>query len=102
MERVKRLVRSRSNSGKKAPWHPAPPPGARLRPPRLVPRDKGDAMVAVGACRPWLGDLYHRTLTLPWSVFLLAGTALYLGLNVVFALLYLIERGAIANARPGS
>jgi len=48
-----------------------------------------------------MGDLYHHLLTLPWSTFLLGLSGVYLGLNVLFALLYLLGDGAIANARPG-
>ena len=47
------------------------------------------------------GDLYHHLLTLPWSAFLLGLAVVYLGLNVLFAELYLLGDGAIANARPG-
>jgi inward rectifier potassium channel len=50
----------------------------------------------------WHNDLYHHTLVLSWWVFLLAGSGLYLVLNLVFAGLYLLEPGSIANARPGS
>jgi inward rectifier potassium channel len=52
--------------------------------------------------RPWLGDLYHVALRLSWPSFLLGGALLYLAANAGFALLYLVEPGAIANARPGS
>ena len=58
-------------------------------------------MVAIGLRTPWLGDLYHQLLTLPWWAFLLGLSGVYLGLNVAFALLYLLGDGAIANARPG-
>jgi inward rectifier potassium channel len=39
-------------------------------------------------------------LTLPWWVFLLGLAIVYLGLNVLFALLYLLGDGAIVNACP--
>jgi inward rectifier potassium channel len=102
MGRVKRGIGQRPNFGGSARWHPEPPADARQRPPRLVPRETGDEMVAVGVSRPWFGDLYHRMLTWPWSAFLLAGSAAYLALNVLFALLYMLDGAAIANARPGS
>lgn len=70
--------------------------------PRLVPRPGEPALLRVGLrARPW-SDLYHRALTVRWWVFLLAGSALYLGANVVFAALYLLDPGGINGARPGS
>jgi len=57
--------------------------------------------VAIGLRNPWLGDLYHQLLTLPWWAFLLGLAIVYLGLNVLFALLYLLGDGAIANAHAG-
>src|SRR5271163_119957 len=70
-------------------------------PNRLVEREASDRVVAIGLRTPWLGDLYHQLLTLPWWAFLLGLAGVYLGLNVAFALLYLLGDGAIANARPG-
>ena len=59
-------------------------------------------MVAIGLRNPWLSDLYHSLLTLPWWAFLLGLAFVYLGLNVLFATLYLRGDNAIANARPGA
>lgn len=69
--------------------------------PRIVQREISDRVVAIGLRDPWLGDLYHHLLTLPWGIFLLGFAGVYLTLNVLFALLYLLGEGAIANARPG-
>ena len=69
---------------------------------RLVKGEPSDRVVAVGLPNPWLGDFYHHLLTLPWWAFLVGLAVVYLGLNVLFALLYLLGDGAIANARPGS
>ena len=55
----------------------------------------------IGAARYDWRDPYHLALTLDWPWFLLAVLAVYLLLNVLFALLYLVDPGAIANARPG-
>ena len=52
-------------------------------------------------CRGHGCDLYHNLLTLPWPIFLVFLSLVYLGLNVLFALLYLAGGDAIANARPG-
>jgi inward rectifier potassium channel len=68
---------------------------------RIVQRQPSDRILAIGRRPAWLGDLYHYLLTLPWPFFLAGLSGLYLGLNVLFALLYLLGDGAIANARPG-
>ena len=84
----------------------ATPPGlespadAPRAPNRLVQREASDRVVAIGLRNPWLGDLYHQLLTLPWWAFLSGLAIVYLGLNVLFALLYLLGDGAIANAHP--
>ena len=47
-------------------------------------------MVAIGLRDWWLGDLYHHLLTLPWWAFLLGLAAVYLGLNILFAVAFAI------------
>ncbi len=47
-------------------------------------------------------DLYHTVLTAPWSYFFLSAAAAFVVMNAVFAGLYLLVPGSIANARPGS
>jgi inward rectifier potassium channel len=73
---------------------PAPAP--------LVRGERSDEIVAIGLRDGWAKDLYHRLLTLPWLAFILILAGFYLGLNVIFAFLYLLGDSAIANARPGS
>jgi inward rectifier potassium channel len=46
-------------------------------------------------------DLYHRLLTLSWAGFFGLIAASYIVFNAVFALLYLVRDGSIANAKPG-
>jgi len=70
--------------------------------PHVVQRERADRVVAIGLRNPWLSDLYHSLLTLPWWAFLLGLAFVYLGLNVLFATLYLRGDNAIANARPGA
>jgi inward rectifier potassium channel len=72
------------------------------RVPKLLQRDRSDRVVAIGLRDPWLGDLYHHLLTLRWWAFVLDFAAVYLGLNLIFAALYLMGDAAIANARPGA
>jgi inward rectifier potassium channel len=47
-------------------------------------------------------DLYHNLLTMGWSRFMAVLAAVYLVFNLAFAALYLLQEGAIANAKPGS
>src|SRR5215813_5640146 len=55
----------------------------------------------VGARREHSRDLYHAALRQPLWTLVLRIVVLFLGLNVVFAAVYM-ETGGIANARPGS
>jgi inward rectifier potassium channel len=84
------------------PLHSEPPDGSTAHPARLIARGTADQTLAIGLRRPWFGDLYHFMLRISWCSFLLGGVALYLTANALFALLYLLQPGAIANARPGS
>ena len=69
---------------------------------RLVPRGRGRGPLRLGHGARWHSDLYHHTLTLPWWSFLVLGMAVYLGLNIAFAELYLLDPAGIDKARPGS
>jgi inward rectifier potassium channel len=53
-----------------------------------------------GISRFDLRDPYHLAITLTWPEYLAALLALYLSANVVFAVLFWLVPGAIANARP--
>lgn len=55
-----------------------------------------------GASRFDLRDPYHLALTLRWPYFFLLVLAVDLGINTIFAALYALQPGSIANARPGS
>ena len=79
----------------------ARPAGVR-RTGRLVRRGPEQAPLRLGFSTNWYSDLYHQVLVLPWWRFILAASALYLSLNVLFAVLYLLQPGAIDHARPGS
>ena len=75
-------------------------------------RQKRDATMRVGAgaieivkrglARYDVRDPYHIAIELSWKEFALAFIGLELGINTVFALLYLASPGCIANARAGS
>jgi inward rectifier potassium channel len=59
-------------------------------------------VLAIGLREGWIGDLYHHMLSLPWAPFLAGLSLVYVGLNLLFALAYLLGDGAIANARRGA
>lgn len=97
-----RMKRSRRPHRHAPPLSPTPPaPGTRPAN-RIVPRPGEEGVLAIGIGRSWLRDLYHNTLRVPWWAFMLAGAGIYFGANVLFALLYLLQRGGIAQARQGS
>ena len=92
----------RRRGGPRATLRQAPSAGGNLRPSRLIARETADQTQAIGRSGSWFGDLYHHALRIGWCGFLLAGICLYVSANAAFALLYLLQPGAIANARPGS
>src|SRR5271167_1114106 len=55
-----------------------------------------------GVSRFDLSDPYHLAVTLTWPQFLAALLALYLAVNVVFATLFWLVPGSVANARLNS
>ncbi len=80
------------------------PRAKRTTPPRrrLVQREPGVMpIVRLNRQRQWR-DAYHRLLTFSWPRFFLLMAAWYIGANVLFALLYLVDPHGIAEARPGS
>ncbi len=85
--------------------HQAPPkPASGIATVKSITRAKPGERLAVikGQDGGRWTDVYHRTLTLPWSLFLLSLLALFLALNFLFALFYAIDPHAISNARPGN
>jgi inward rectifier potassium channel len=56
----------------------------------------------VGISRFDVRDPYHLAITLSWPAYLLALLALYLAVNFVFAVLFWLVPGSVANARPHS
>jgi inward rectifier potassium channel len=74
-------------------------PAARAR---LIHREASDRVLAIGLRSGWAGDLYHHMLSLAWAPFLAGLSLVYVVLNLLFALAYLLGDGAIANARRGA
>ncbi len=55
-----------------------------------------------GALRYDFRDPYHLALSLSWPGFLLMFVVFELAINVLFATLYALQPGSVANASPGS
>src|SRR5260370_19537410 len=56
----------------------------------------------VGISRFDVRDPYHLAIALSWPGYLLALLALYLSVNLVFAVLFWLVPGSIANTQPRS
>jgi len=54
-----------------------------------------------GVARYDFHDPYYNALAMSWTSFALAFVGVEITINIVFALLYFIKPGCIANARPG-
>jgi inward rectifier potassium channel len=67
----------------------------------MVPRGRSETLKRIGLKNNWWHDLYHEMNTISWGRFLAIAVAVYLGANVLFASLYLLQPGAIGQAKPG-
>ena len=47
-------------------------------------------------------DVYQYVLSATWGQFFIGLACVYLAINGIFALLYMLNLGGIQNARPGS
>ncbi|MBI3513612.1 MAG: ATP-sensitive inward rectifier potassium channel 10 [Proteobacteria bacterium] len=68
---------------------------------RLVQRVGTLPIVRLNREKQWR-DVYHRMLTFSWPRFFGVMALWYIGANVTFALLYMVDPNGIAEARPGS
>ncbi|HET7086610.1 MAG TPA: ion channel [Rhizomicrobium sp.] len=66
-----------------------------------LPRGKRMAVVK-GQDRGRFMDIYHNVLTVSWPWFFFQLAAAFTVINLIFGMLYVIDRNGIANARPGS
>ncbi len=74
----------------------------RQRQPRPIPVQRGRFGVSnMGAARFDWHDPYHLAVSLPWPVFVGVLVGCWLAINLLFAMLYALGPGDIANARPG-
>lgn len=85
-----------------------PPPAPPAKKPR---RSRGTATMRIrpgayelrkkGAARWDFSDPYHLAVGLSWPGFLVLFVGLEMAINLLFAGLYMLQPGSIANARPG-
>ena len=83
----------------------APSPMRKLSPrvKSLARLPRGQRMAIVkGQDNGRFMDFYHQLLTVSWPWFFVELAAAFIVVNLAFAFLYLLDRGGIANARPGS
>jgi inward rectifier potassium channel len=66
-----------------------------------LPRGKRMAVVK-GQDKGRFMDFYHNILTASWPLFFAQLAAAFIVVNLIFAMLYVIDRGGIVNARAGS
>ncbi len=74
-------------------------PTKRSRPQRVKIGDR--EIMAHGLERWRSGDLYHYAMTATWKVFIGVAACVYMATNLLFAFLYWLRDGAIANVKPG-
>lgn len=60
------------------------------------------SIVASGLEAPFFGDLYYHAMRASWPIFFGAYACVFVFVNVLFAVLYSLDRNGIANVRPGS
>ena len=79
-------------------------PRRQRRPPRLqiTLQDGRPQVEGMGAWYSYWRDPYHLLLTIPWGGFLMLIAALYVAMNLLFALVYWLGGDGVANAQPGS
>jgi len=68
-----------------------------------MPIQLGETVLSkAGASRFDLRDPYHLAVSLSWPAFVAALLAIWLAINLSFALLYVLSPGDVLNARPNS
>jgi inward rectifier potassium channel len=97
------VARSNRRIAERPPLRPGAPglsPGIGKRT-RILPRERTERLQRIGLETNWWRDIYHEAVTASWRIFLAVAVAVYLIANVIFACLYLLQPGAIGQAKPG-
>ncbi|MGS0648240.1 ion channel [Komagataeibacter melomenusus] len=90
------------DAGPQTPPRPSPPAGDRP-PPFHKLEDRGhDTIVRVGQVDRIWSDFYHHALTAPWRTFFYGALLVYVGANLLFALLYMADSQGVKGADPHS
>src|SRR4029453_2550330 len=98
--RPRRARAARDRPARAVGVHVDPRP-CSVRPPGSAPRAGPDGFILEGFGR-LQRDAYHFLLDASWPKLLGILVSLYLAANALFAAAYLLQPGAIENARPGS
>ncbi|HXC26490.1 MAG TPA: ion channel [Stellaceae bacterium] len=98
----KSVVPARRRRHSTPPLSHEPPDGVEASLAHLIAHGRADEVISVGLERPWFDDIYHRVLKMGWPSFFALGASSYLVANLLFAVLYLLQPGAITNAHAGS
>ena len=77
-----------------------PPPSPVFRPGAFRPRER--VAIVKGQDVSRYTDIYHAVLRAPWWLFFLGLAAVFVSINAIFALAYVIDRNGIEHAKPGS
>ena len=78
-----------------------PPPLAPGFRPGLL-RDRERLAIVKGQDTGRYTDVYHAILRAPWWLFFIGLAAVFVGVNAIFAMLYVVDHGGIDHARPGN
>jgi inward rectifier potassium channel len=78
-----------------------PPPLAPGFRPGLL-RDRERLAIVKGQDTGRYTDVYHTILRAPWWLFFIGLAAVFVGVNAIFATLYVVDHGGIDHARPGN
>ena len=71
--------------------------------PKPIPIGRSEfGLAKLGASRFDIRDPYHLAVSLSWPGFVVAMLACWLAINLLFALLYSLSPGDVANTAPGS
>jgi inward rectifier potassium channel len=71
--------------------------------PKPIPIGRAEfGLAKLGVARFDARDPYHLAVSLPWPAFVVTMLALWLTINLIFASLYVLGPGDVANASPGS
>jgi inward rectifier potassium channel len=67
----------------------------------MFERKGEESVLRVGMEKSWLTDLYHRTLVIGWSAFIGWFVWVYIIVNVLFGLLYMLDPHGVTATQPG-